>query len=208
MDLNALSPYIRMAWDCTVSFPIKEIPRRIIYDYELIYIKEGSGSIEIEDRQYFFRPGDLYFLRPNVPHWIKLDEAGFLRQPHIHFDLIYRQDSPRIPVSFKQYSEMTSEEKKMIREDICREPPLDLPEKIVLHNQDHFEELLFDVIDEFQTKGALYEITVKLKFLRLWAYLLNEHRQNSSPPFPAGAREMERVKDYIHLHVKDPLTLD
>ena len=103
---------------------------------------------------------------------------------------------------------MTSEEKKMIREDICREPPLDLPEKIVLHNQDHFEELLFDVIDEFQTKGALYEITVKLKFLRLWAYLLNEHRQNSSPPFPAGAREMERVKDYIHLHVKDPLTLD
>ena len=40
MDINYLSPYIRVAMDSTINPPWK-LPERVIFDYELLFVKEG-----------------------------------------------------------------------------------------------------------------------------------------------------------------------
>ena len=51
MDIYELSPYIRLAWSC-FSFAPFVIGKRIIFDYELIYLKQGKWELEVNNQIY------------------------------------------------------------------------------------------------------------------------------------------------------------
>ena len=57
-----INPYVRKAFYDRLM-PHQVIGERIIYDYELLYIKSGRCVVTIEDQQYETQPGDLYFFR-------------------------------------------------------------------------------------------------------------------------------------------------
>ena len=57
-----INPYIRRVWYHTMQ-PEEAIARRVIFDYELIYIKRGKATIVIEDIPYITQPGDLFIIR-------------------------------------------------------------------------------------------------------------------------------------------------
>ena len=40
-------------------------------EYELILIKEGNGTAMIGDFVGEYKPGDVYFLAGNLPHWFR-----------------------------------------------------------------------------------------------------------------------------------------
>ena len=116
MDLNILSPYIRVAMHSTLSAH-HHLTRRVIYDYELICVSGGEGSIKLEDTVYPVKDGDVVLIRPGVPHeFIGADVP--LYQPHIHFDPVYDEYSQRRRVSFRDITAMSEEERMMIQEDI------------------------------------------------------------------------------------------
>lgn len=85
MDISKINPYIRIAMRSILRAG-KVIKRRIIYDYELIYIDAGEFIFNYNGVDYLCQKGDFIFIRPNIPHsfsGIKRD----LSQPHIHFDM-------------------------------------------------------------------------------------------------------------------------
>lgn len=116
MNVLEINPYIRRAAGSVLA-PFTEIKRRIIFDYELIYIESGSFTFMYNEMSYRCKRGDIIFICPGIPHTFKLGDCE-VSQPNIHFDMAYDIYSERTPICFKDITELSSEEKKLIRTNI------------------------------------------------------------------------------------------
>jgi AraC-like DNA-binding protein len=207
MDLNSLSPYIRVAWD-SIIYPPVNITERIIFDYELMYVKEGECEVTVEGNHYYGKPGDLFLFKPNQVHSIYLLNGKTLRQPHLHFDLYYQPDSPEVKVSYRPYSMLTEQEKQWIRPDIVAEMDEPLPNHIRLNKPGVIEQLIQDIIFEFDRKFPYYETTAKGLFIQLWVLLLREIHWQRNTHLHSNWEQLDRVKNYLSHHIDHDLTLD
>lgn len=204
MDLNYLSPYVRLAMDSKVNGHWKL--DRVIFDYEIIYIKEGTLDVTVEGKSFKAKKGDIVFLRPKQSHI--LDNNGeYLRQPHVHFDLNYEKNSPIIKICFKPYDELSDYEKTLFRKDIPKNSKLNLPSLIQLNNTIYFEDLLFDMINEFNSKMPLYEIKLKAKLTEMLTYLVLKVNENYNSRIVKYSKMLE-IKDYIAHNYNKNIKLD
>lgn len=121
MNTFEINPYIRLAINSVLP-PYCHIKRRVIYDYELVYIEKGGFTLKYNDVSYNCTEGQILLLCPGVPHSFRLYENE-MSQPHIHFDMVYDVYSESIPISFKDIDEFSSVEKKMIRENAFKNYP-------------------------------------------------------------------------------------
>ncbi len=207
MYLEALSPYIREAMDYTVP-PNWALKERVIFDYELMLVKEGEVIVTVEDADYHCVPGDLFLIKPRQRHRMILATDVLLRHPHIHFDLIYRQDSPNVKVSFKPLNEISEAEQTWFREDICSGPPNALPNHIRLKNPSTAERLMFDIIREFEQKLPFHEQTCSGIFTQLWAHLMRELHWNQHDHVLTHWEVLNEVRNYLNQHLQDEVSLD
>jgi AraC-like DNA-binding protein len=207
MDLNNLSPYIRTAMDSFITPPWK-LYERVIFDYELLYIKSGEVTVTVENEIYHGKPGDIFLFKPKQKHSISIVGSEPLRQPHIHFDLFYEQNSPDVKVSFKQFEAMTESEKEMFREDITSEIINPFPSYIRLQSPLTLEKMLFSVIYEFNNRVPFYEIAVKGLFIQLWAQLLREIYWSNNTLVLTNIELLNKVKSYLDVSLNQKVTLD
>ena len=121
MHLSLINPHIRLARESKIRAG-HNIARRVIYDYELIYLERGAFTLIYDDIPYSCAEGELIFIRPGIPHSFIFDK-GDISQPHIHFDMTYRAQSEIIPISFKDITEMTETEKEWIHRDYLASYP-------------------------------------------------------------------------------------
>ncbi len=121
LDNSIINPFIRLAMQ-SVLCKGTIIPRRIIFDYELIYIADGEFVLNYNETNYRCMAGQFILLRPGISHSFTVTDTD-LSQPHIHFDITHMLDSRQIPVCFKDLKDMEIEERKNIREDIFRKYP-------------------------------------------------------------------------------------
>ena len=121
LDNSIINPYIRVAMQSILRKGTK-IARRIIFDYELIYIANGEFILNYNETDYRCAEGQFVLLRPGISHSFNVSDTD-LSQPHIHFDITHISDSRQVPVCFKDLNELGVEERKHIREDIFRKYP-------------------------------------------------------------------------------------
>ncbi|MCL6444544.1 MAG: AraC family transcriptional regulator [Alicyclobacillus sp.] len=207
MDLNTLSPYIRIAWD-SVIYPPVNITERVIFDYELLYVKDGEIRVTVENNEYHGVPGDIFLFKPKQRHAIYLLHGKPLHQPHIHFDLYYQSDSPAVKVSYKPLEAMTKEEKQLFREDVVRQMTNPLPNHLRLSKPIIIEKLIYDIIHEFERKLPFYETTAKGLFIQLWVQLLRENHWLHNPHLLPNWERLALVKNYISHNTEQQITLD
>lgn len=69
---------------------------------------------------------------------------------------------------------MSPNELALIRRDDSEIFGINIPSKIVLRNTDHFEIMLFNLINEYKSKLPFYEIKTKSLLLGLITYLIRE----------------------------------
>lgn len=168
-----LSPYVRIAWYSTLE-PHTLLGPRDIFDYELLYLKEGSVRITIEGRVYDGNPGDVFLFRPHQRHKIECLNNFPVIQPHVHFDLQYRADQRDVFVSYVTDEEMTPEQKTFFRSDIMDRFYPSIPDQIHLQNSKVFEEYLFDLIDEYNIPSSFTQVRQQWYFMRLFDLYLTE----------------------------------
>ena len=198
MNLSLINPYVRLAMESRISSG-HHIARRVIYDYELIYLEEGSFTFFYHDQFYHCKAGDIIFIRPGIPHSFRLD-LGEISQPHIHFDMTHRPQSERIPISFKDLDKMSSAEREWIHKDYfssySRTPLLDI------QNKAKFLELFYQIIS-----GHLDDLTRKSLMIQLIGIVLNDC-------FPELLQSdtqinvINQIKDYIDAGNGMGMTLD
>lgn len=204
--LNALNPYIRMAYYGTIEAHTS-IPERVIYDYELLYVKSGHATITIEDQVYQASMGDMFFFKPDQRHSIvAYDEP--LVQPHIHFDLMYQDNSTQVPISFVNREQMTEEQIAWIRPDITNSLFDPFPSYIRLPNPLYVEQLLFEVISAYNSPNLYTELQLKWRFLRLLEQLLYELNWEKTQHRNFPLERALHIKLYLEHTTDHAVTLD
>jgi len=203
MYLNNLSPYVRVAWDSMIEYPF-QILDRSIYDYEILYVKEGDIEVTIKDHIYYGCSGDLFIFKPKESHSIKLLNNKRLHQPHIHFDFYYQSDSPKVKVSYQSFDQMTTEEKLWFRKDIIK----NIPNHLKLNNPLTVEKIIFDIIHAMERKLPFYETISKGLFIQLWVQILRELHWKKFKHLATNFEELERFKNFISHHADRDITLD
>lgn len=204
--LKTLSPYIRVALDSKIT-PPWEI-NRVIFDYELLLIKEGQALITIEDKIYEGVPGDIFLFKPKENHSIKIIGNDVFYQPHIHFDLYYEANSPDVKISYQLFEEMDKSSHHLFRENISEKSYPVIPNHITLKNTGYFEKMLFEIIKEYEAKLPYCEIQMKGLFIQLWTYLIREIFWDTNPDITSYMKPLLEIKDYITLNANRKITLD
>jgi len=173
MDLHRLSPYIRHASESTVQGPYL-LKEREIFDYDLVYIKDGCVNVIINGNKYIGNSGDIFLFKPKQRHSLYIEDGTYFNQLYVHFDLYYLDDSPEVKISFSPIEKMSPKELSWFREDVCSKKPFNLPNYIRLQNPIYVQEMLQNIIQEFKTKTIFYETVVKGLFIQVLTYLLRQ----------------------------------
>lgn len=207
MDMNYLSPYIRVAMDSRVQ-PARRLDERVIFDYELIFLKTGELLLEIEGECFHCAPGDIIFLQPKVTHSAKILGNQQIRQPHIHFDLFYQPDSPELKVSFRPLNRIRRNEMEQFRPKLSIPgigPP---PTLLRLSNPEIFERKLFNVFDEWNAGLPYSDMRTKGLFIDLWTYYLREIYLQQNEVIPSNMATLKKVREYLDAHLEQDVTLE
>lgn len=171
--MERIDPYIRKARYDVLKTPLM-IEERVIFDYELLYIKEGRPLITIGNTLYHAERGEIYLFRPGQRHSLCLKEEGIFIQPHVHFDLVQYEDRREVTVNFRPMDALDEAERKMIRPDLMEEMFPGLPSRLKLTNMQYMEFLLFDLIQSFSGHSPYRELEMKWRFMRVLNQLLEE----------------------------------
>lgn len=200
LDLSMINPYIRVAMHSIISAH-SEIKRRIIFDYELIYIADGEFTFTYDDIAYLCKSGQFILIRPGISHSFHGIDYD-LAQPHIHFDITHIGNSRQVPVSFKDWDALTGKEKGWIREDVFHQYPK--TPLVFFADKQQALALFYQIID---TPDASV-ITRKAKLMELLELLINDNFANAfrseNPTYPVE----KQVKDYIDAGQGLCMTLD
>lgn len=205
MDENIFSPYIRTAMYSILpqGFMLK---KRVIFDYELIYVLGGKCNICFENRDFVCKRNDVVFIRPGESHSFRVVSDDGFEQPHIHFDIVYDSQSGDIPVSFKDRCEMSQEEIGQIRDDILRDIPI--PSVFVPDNVTEFKKLFFSVINLYKSSGCS---TLKLKsemLMLLNSVITQFSRNRNDNTVDNVERLVSLIKEYVDANHMNIITLD
>lgn len=208
-----ICPYVRFAQYDVVPpsrFENKKmfIPERVIFDYELLFVKSGKAIVRIEDRIYEAKPNDLFVFKPKQRHSIELVGDETFIQPHIHFDLIAQPDSPDVFVSFKPLEKMTEYERTLFREDITDSFLSPFPDCVHLQNTYLIEQMIFEIIQKYESRQPYAQILLQGLFMRLWYYLLQEIRSESSRELPNKELLLDEIKLYLEQTTDQVITMD
>lgn len=201
MNINCWNPYIRKAMYSVIPKDVT-IKNRIIFDYELLYVKHGSFKLFYDDKEYLCQSGDVLFIRPGITHRLECTLSDVV-QPHIHFDLIYDELSQEIEICFRDYCELTEKEKGLIRKDLfpnydSNSPFLQIPDF------KKFTNLFFELIDLYEKSNNGFELLCKARMLEL-LQVLTENQKEVISEKPSVISE---IKQFIDANYEQKISLE
>ena len=193
MNLSEINPYIRLTMYSTLFVP-SQIKRRIILDYELIYIESGRFRLNYNNYDYICEKGDFLFLCPSVPHSFHIFDTDVI-QPHIHFDMQYTHDSKDVFVSFQDYQELSKSERALIRENVF--PSLkNKPPFIKIKDQERFLKIFYEIVLA-KHPSLLNTLEYKAKMLTLLSEVISENAPDDFLPATNNFKIAPLVKTYL-----------
>ncbi len=212
-NLRNICPSVRVALD---HRPDKyfTLNRRSIFDYELLHIAEGYLEVHIDNRVYQGAPGDFLLFKPGVEHSFSAATGSMgnsclknLHLPHIHFDLIYRDDH-RIYTSFKPLSEFSNAERAMISPDLTEKGEFCIPEYIKLRDPQPVKELLMKIIKERETNSYGHNLIENGYLLEILGLLLRSANLLSEPQVELNLHRLTKVRNLIQENYNKDVSID
>lgn len=190
MNITEINPYIRLAAPISTIARNVTINRRIIFDYELLYIQSGDFILTYNDIDFHIKDGDILLLCPNIPHSFH-DVQEEVKQPHIHFDLKYDYQSTKIFINYQDYPALTQEERLLIRENIFLN--LQNSPHLKISNREIFLGNFYYIINA-ENQNSL---SVKSRMLELLALIIEENAPNSLKDCQNRENIVSHIKNYI-----------
>lgn len=207
-----ISPYVRFAqYDVVPPSRYKSmdvfIPQRVIFDYELMFVKSGHAIVHIENEDYEVQANDIVLFKPKQKHSIELIGDETFIQPHIHFDLIAQENSPDVFISFKKLEEMDEYERSLFRLDITDVFVSPFPNVIHLKKPYLVEYIIFEIVRLYESRQPFSQIAIQGLFLQLWYQLLVEI-QGTQESRNKELSLIAEVKLYLEQNTNRTITLE
>lgn len=202
---NAFHPYVSFAnyLECTPGFTFGP---RITINHQFIYVANGAGIAQIQNRRYEATAGDLFHYGPSIVHRFEADRTHPFTLYGIHFSL---NDSfpDNGMFSGSQVTNVTDmnfqadwPNRLFIGEDAGR---IEVPERINDGRRwiEPFTRELVEHFEKREKRAHLYNRAVFTRFL-----LTLSDRTSALPPSPNSARTepvmnilMENLKRHAHM---------
>jgi len=200
MKISEINPYVRRAIPSEIK-PGSTIRRRIILDYELLYVEDGGFHLCYNDKMYSCKKGDIILLCPGIPHSFHVTTTKLV-QPHIHFDLVYDSYSENVFISFRDYEELSSFEKRMIRKNVF--PQLSNNPFLKISDPKEFLECFYAII----FSKSKFSLTTKANMLRILELILSDNVPDMMHLPESSSNVALLIKSYIDVHYQQNFTLD
>lgn len=214
MSRPMLSPYVRIAWDHTADDLNWYLPPRVIFDYEIIYLAQGEMDLMVEGKHYHVTSGAFIILRPGQRHSIRSVGTELVRQPHVHFDLIEDENSPRVYISFEDMNDIAPKEYYLFRKDILDEFYPNIPPVVYLDNAKTLYGLLMSIIREKEKRVVYSEELVNGLFMQMFSLMLREismkdlHAARQESSQKQGDDIAQQVQEFLNNNLNRDISLD
>ncbi|SDW95094.1 AraC family transcriptional regulator [Paenibacillus sp. CF384] len=177
IGLLQLAPYVRYV-HYNEGNEHYRVPRRVIYDYEFIYVTRGSACYTLGDVDYVLRAGDLHIIPPLVLNACKVTEGGSFAYYACHFDPIYLgreqdfSDEVYVKVDYANLPEVPVQEELLERQTL-QFTDFELP---AVHHAGayapRFGERFAELLDLFTRKPFGYQVRMRACLLDVIGLLL------------------------------------
>ena len=205
INKKAFCPYIRTAMHSIISWPYA-LRERVIFDYEIIYVRDGKCRITFGEKSVVVKKNDVVFIRPGERHSFETCDGCDFVQPHIHFDLVYTDKSEITPISFKPPEDMDASELALISDDLLCE--IAIPHVFVPADPERFKRLFFEVIEIYSSKPHNFELLYKAAMLELLDCVMSQFETGSTGTNDTISNSVAAVKGFIDANFSSPLSLD
>lgn len=204
--LRQLSPNIRVALDHRAKGIV--LNKRIIFDYELLYLEKGELVVEIQDKTYKMFPGDIILFRPGKEHGFISVGAEEAWMPHIHFDVLNYPDFCDIKVNFKTLAKCSQIEKNRIRPDTLGVNGLDIPDIIRIENHCEILRRLKRIIYHFERRDPKSILVQKSLILEILYEIMLGLEAGNSQYTSRHSGELDGAVSYILDHYNERIRLE
>lgn len=214
MSRPMLSPYVRIAWDNVCDDIDWYLSPRVIFDYEIIYLAQGEIDLMVEGKHYHVTPGAFIILRPGQRHSIRSVGTELVRQPHVHFDLVEDENSPRVYISFEDMNDIDPKEYYLFRKDILDEFYPNIPPVVYLDNAKTLYGLLMSIIREKEKRVVYSEVLVNGLFMQMFSLMLREismkdlHAARQESSQKQGDDIAQQVQEFLNNNLNRDISLD
>ena len=200
-----LAPYIRLAMHHTYlkGYYIE----RHIWDHEIIYIERGKMKLTVNNKVVHVEKDDCIFLPPNVYHKLEWDGED-CRQPHVHFDFYYQEDSPEVSVSMIRKDQMSDKELALFRKNYLKENDIDLPYVFKLREPTIVRTLLYQIIDEYTFKMNSSDIIIQGLMTQLIGAVIRDYHLGQIEKESMYSQELNSLIIFMSENVENNLSLD
>ena len=89
IKMQEIHPYVRHARTCSISGNTHRFKNVAAYDYRLLLVSKGSGTIMIDQKAYSAEKGFLFVFPPGTPYSYCPVESNKLTLIAISFDLSF-----------------------------------------------------------------------------------------------------------------------
>jgi len=81
-----------------VTFDGYRIEPRTIDDYELVFVTDGEGWVQLGERTFRVKAGNVIFVRPGVINSFRVDKEPFMVFFGVHFQPLNQEAGPETPI--------------------------------------------------------------------------------------------------------------
>lgn len=191
------------------------IARRVLFDYELIFIEYGEGTLTFynpdadnarAEEIVGYKTGDFLFIRPGEPHSFHFETKTC--QPHLHFDLFEDELSEKLAISFKDSAQMTPGELELIRPDSLAGYPI--PHLIKPGDDDRLECALMKCVKATRAGGLSQALCAKALLTEIVSLLVSYYGESDEFVRSDSMLKVKRyIDEYYQSDIPRPaLTLD
>ena len=214
MMLNDIQPYIRYVnnYRPSCSYVEKE---RVIYDYELMYVMEGSVKMNYDGQEYDLKKSDIFFLRPGVKNYMSVELEKNFRTHCIHFDWVKPEEEFDFTAEeYYMHSVLSPDhyekEERLKRRPVCEPVDFNIPTHIQGASYERFAALFSQCYYDFICKTAVSELKLRATFLSIIAGL-TEYCNASAEAIiihPKVAYAIEYIKENYTEQITTPQLAD
>lgn len=202
-----LSPNVRVALNHREKRSMV-LYKRVIFDYELLYLEKGELLVEIEDRRYKMLPNDIVLFRPGKEHGFTAMGEGETWMPHIHFDAMYYDDFEDVKINFKTIDKCSLREKNWIRPDVLDQHGLGIPDMIRIKNHEEVLKIIKKIIHYFERRDPNSLIVQKALVLELLHEITLGLNTEENTKVSKHYRELDRAVSYIIDHYHQEIRIE
>ena len=189
-------PYL--TYPCSIPHDFAQVPLHWHDEMELVYVKNGTGTVSVDFIPCKVRAGDIIFICPGQLHFIRQFQQESMKYENIIFPLSLL-NARQMDSAWEKYLSPIANRQVALPVQLC--PGMAGYQKI---------SACLDQIDAIRrTFPEAYELFIKGKLFELF-FLLYDLRLVSDPA--AGGRQktldkMRQILKYLEQHYNEPLSI-